>query len=208
MSVAQVTWQFTSKVCAARAAALLAWTSFDQIAEQFASSSCTVAPLYWESATAPHLGGCHRASFELGVPSHLYDAFFNAPAGYRGQFALSEARGELANRNLIDRLFLKLVSAAGEHPANTDGRVTTSLRGAQAKVWIVESEVDAQLTDPDPSIIYPVWEFNTPNGQGLRAPKGTKLEVKGAWVDAASAEVVNPSKRRRGNFIYTTGDSK
>jgi hypothetical protein len=206
MSTAGAAWQFTSKVRPIRATALLAWSSFDQIIEQIVS--CPVAPLYWEPATAPHLKSCHRAAFEIDVPPNLYDAFFNSPVGYRGQFANSEARGELANRNLIDRLLSSLTFAAGEHPANSDGRVLTSLRGAQAKVWIVESEVDEQLSDPEPSIIYPTWEFNAPDGQGLRAPLGSKLEVKGAWVDAAGLEVVNPSKRRRSNFIYMTGDSK
>lgn len=39
-----------------------------------------------------------------------------------------------------------------------------------------------------PSVAFvPQWEFHSPNGQGLRAPVGTVLEVKGAWMDATGA---------------------
>jgi hypothetical protein len=199
-------WQFTPQVAQKRAADLLAWSSFEQIAEAIVGSP--ISPLYWEDATAPHLTDCSRAAYELTISPDLYDAFFNSPQGYRGQFARSEAEGERVNRELLDRLLPLLLVAAGDHPAVTDGRVDQSLRGRQAKIWIVESEVDAQLSDPQPSIIFPPWEFNAPNGQGLRAPRGTKLEVKGAWVDSANNEVFNRAKRRRSNFIYTTGDSK
>lgn len=199
-------WQFTSEVDPKRSKDLHAWSSFEQIADEILVSQ--IGRIYWEDATAPHLKGCSRASFELAVEPDVYDAFFNSPQGYRGQFARSEAAGELANRTLIDRLFPRLLVAADNHPANSDGRVTKSLRGAQAKIWIVESEVDAQLLDPQPAIVFPIWEFNAPNGQGLRAPRGTKLEVKGAWIDSAGNEALNPGKRRRSNFIYETGDSK
>jgi hypothetical protein len=199
-------WLFTSEVDSKRSADLLAWSSFDQIADEILASP--VDQLYWEDATAPHLKGCNRASFGLTVAPDVYDAFFNSPQGYRGQFARSEADGELANRRLIDTLFPRLLVAAGNHPANADGRVAKSLRGPQAKIWIVESEVDAQLLEPQPSIIFPTWEFNAPNSQGLRAPRGTRLEVKGAWVDPAGNVAFNPAKRRRSNFIYATGDSK
>ena len=199
-------WRFTSEVDPKRSADLFAWSSFDQIADEILANP--VGQLYWEDATAPHLKGCSRATFELTVEPDAYDAFFNSPQGYRGQFARSEAAGELANRTLIDRLFPRLLAAAGNHPANADGRVTKSLRGAQAKIWIVESEVDAQLLDPQPAIVFPTWEFNAPNGQGLRAPRGTRLEVKGAWLDPAGNEAPNLAKRRRSNFIYATGDSK
>ena len=88
------------------------------------------------------------------------------------------------------------------------GRVKASLLGEQAKVWIVESEVDEELGAPRPSIVYPPWDFNAPDSQGLRAPRGTRIEVKGAWLAADGSEVVNQIKRRRSNFIYLTGDSK
>lgn len=185
---------------------MLAWNSFDEIIEQF--ESCSVAPLYWEPATAPHLKGRSRASFELTVHPDLYDGFFNAPRGYRGQYARSEAVGEAANRKLIATLLPRLIAAAGNHPAATDGRVTRSLLGAQAKTWIVESEVEEQLGAPRPSIVYPTWEFHAPNGQGLRAPKGSRLEVKGTWLDPDGNELLNPVKSRRSSFIYETGDSR
>ncbi|MBX3607776.1 MAG: hypothetical protein KF788_21055 [Piscinibacter sp.] len=206
MTHAAPLWRFTSEVCAARQSQLLAWKSFDEIIERF--NSCLVAPLYWERAIAPHLTSCFRASFELTVDPDLYDGFFNSPAGYRGQYAQSEAAGEAANRRLVAALLPRLVAAADNHEAVTDGRLTRSLLGAQAKVWIVESEVEEQLGAPSPAIVYPAWEFHAPDGQGLRAPRGSQLEVKGAWLAPDGTEVVNPAKRRRSNFIYETGDSK
>ena len=199
-------WHFTSKVDSQRAAALYAWPSFDQIADAVLDSS--IDPLYWEDATALHLKGCNRACFEVRVAPDAYDAFFNSPHGYRGQYARSESAGELVNRRLLDALLPRLLLAADDHPALADARVAKSLGGAQAKIWIVESAVDTQLLDPEPSIVFPAWEFNAPNGQGLRAPRGSRLEVKGAWVDVSGCVVLNPTKTRRSSFIYQTGDSK
>ena len=69
-----------------------------------------------------------------------------------------------------------------------------SLDGEQAKVWIVESAVEEQLTG-SPPISFAEWEFNEPDGQGLRAPVGTQLEIKGAWIDQSRNVVFNELKR-------------
>lgn len=201
----KVHWTFSALVGEGRASRLLAWESFQEIIDEF--SACTIAPLYWEPATSPHLEGCHRASFELAVSRELFDGFFNAPVGYRGQYAASESIGKAANRRLIDALLPRLL-----HAANTStiepGLIEASLRGKQAKTWIVESSVEDQLTHPEKSISFPEWEFNEPDGQGLRAPQGTALEMKGAWLDRDGREVVNPAKCLRSTNIYKTGDSK
>ena len=201
----RVHWTFSALVGEVRASQLLAWQSFEEIIDEF--SACTVAPLYWEPATAPHLEDCHRASFELAVSLELFDGFFNAPAGYRGQYAASESVGEAANRRLIEALLPRLLRA--ENPSAIEPRlIEASLRGKQAKTWIVESAVEDQLTHPEKFISFPEWEFNEPDGQGLRAPQGTALEVKGAWLDRDGREVVNQAKCRRSTNIYKTGDSK
>jgi len=198
-------WQFTSALASVRVARLLSWKSFDEIVESLAT--CDIAPLFWEPATKMELNGCYRASFVLTVSPDVYDAFFNAPVGYRGQFARSETQGEAANRRIIETLLSRLLDVAAEHSAATHQFVMTSLQGKQAKIWIDETEVDDQLTDPTPSIDYPDWEFNDRDGQGLRAPRGTKLEVKGGWVGSTGEEVINPSKNNRNGSINRTGYS-
>jgi hypothetical protein len=198
-------WQFTSALAPERAARLISWRSFDEIVESLAT--CHIAPLYWEPATKQELKGCHRASFVLTVLPDVYDAFFNAPVGYRGQFSESETQGEAANRKIIETLLSRLLEVAAEHSTATRQSVVTSLQGKQAKVWIDETEVDNALTDPTPLIDYRDWEFNDPDGQGLRAPRGTKLEVKGGWVRPTGEAVINPGQNNRSRNINRTGYS-
>jgi len=203
---APVSWQFTSAIAPDRASRLLTWQSFEAIVECI--SKCAIAPLYWEAAIAPRLKDCKRASFELTVDADIYDAFFNSPAGYCGQFARSEGNGELANRLLFDRLVPRLIEVAAGHPSAPAAHVMTSLGGEQAKVWIDETEVEPQLSDPASHIVFAPWAFNEPDGPGLRAPRGTKLGVKGGWVTPAGAEVINNVKKKRSGHINRTGDSK
>ena len=204
--VAEVRWQFTNAVAPERANRLLSWRSFNDIVEELLA--CEIAPLYWEPATALHLRNCNRASFELTVVPEVYDAFFNAPVGYRGQFARSEGHGERANRNLLSALLSRLIEVAAAHPTAPHEYVRTSLQGRQAKVWIDETNVENQLSDPAPHIVFPPWEFNEPGGPGLRAPVGTKLGVKGGWVSETGEEVINTLKERRSGHINRSGDSK
>ena len=197
-------WTFRSSVPPDRAAKLLSWQSFDEIVEQF--STCQIAAMWWEPAMAPRLKEVesHRASFVLTVLPELYDAFFNAPVGYRGQFSRSERHGECANRQLLEALFPRFLEVASHGPTPIH-LVTASLKGSQAKIWIDESEVEDQET---PSIDFLLWESHEPNGIGLRAPRGTRLEVKGGWVSSAGEEVINTSKLHRSGNITRTGDSR
>jgi hypothetical protein len=205
-TLGRVTWSFTAVVEPARVSKLEHWRSFDDIAAAVVAAS--VAPLHWEPANATELAGCHRASYDLTVDPDIYDAFFNAHAGYRAQYALNEATGTAANRLLLDLLYQVSFRMGPKHESASADLIEMSLRGAQAKVWIVESEVESQLGDPHRSINWATWEFNEPDGQGLRAPRGTRLEVKGGWVDHQGREVIYRPKLRRANNIYRTGDSK
>jgi hypothetical protein len=163
--------------------------------------------MWWEPAITPRLKGlgCHRASFVLTVVPDIYDAFFNAPVGYRGQFARSEKHGEAANRQVLKALFLRFLEIASHNPTATPESVKTSLKGSQAKIWIDEDEVEEQVA---PSIDYPLWECHEPGGIGLRAPRGTRLEVKGGWVGSTGEEVINTHKRHRSGNITRIGDSR
>ena len=205
-TLGRVAWSYTTVVEPERVSKLEHWRSFADIAAAVVDAS--VAPLYWEPAKAPELAGCHRASYDLTVPPDIYDAFFNANAGYRAQYALNESTGTAANRYLLDLLHPRLVSQEPKHESASANLIAASLRGAQAKVWIVESEVEDQLGNPLRSINWATWEFNEPNGPGLRAPRSNRLEVKGGWVDHQGQEVIWRPKLRRANNIYRTGDSK
>jgi hypothetical protein len=205
-SAAAVRWHFSDAVAPDRAARLLSWQSFDEIIEGV--STCAIAPLYWEDATAPWLEGCKRASFELKVRPDVYDGFFNSPVGYRGQFARSERHGEATNRRLLAALLPRLIEVSAAHPTASRECVVASLQGGQAKVWIDETEVLDQLADATPHIVFPPWEFNEPDGPGLRAPRGTKLGAKGGWVSLTGTEVINTAKDGRSGHINRTGDSK
>jgi hypothetical protein len=140
------------------------------------------------------------------VSPDAYDAFFNSPLGYRAQYARSITEGEKANRQLLSALEPGLVDAAARLKVATHSSVLASLRASRAKLWILESEVEQQLSDA-PSIIFPAWEFESLAGQGLRAPVGTLLEVKGAWMDPLGKEVLDPTKAHRSEQVHKTGFS-
>jgi hypothetical protein len=141
----------------------------------------------------------------LRVPNHLYDAFFNSPVGYRGQFAVSPNQGEKSNAFLIDILMNKLAAAAPKAPQA--GWIEASLRGVQAKVWIDEAEVQDHLFDEAPEIDFSRWLHDCGSSVGVRAPLGTRLVVYGGWIDNTGLERINPKKVRRSQEIYECGFS-
>lgn len=198
-------WQFTETVSSARAAELRSWGSFDEILKLLLSSF--IERFWWEPFLGAQLKECNRASFTMKVSSRAYDAFFNSPVGYRGQYAVSPSVGEAANRRLLNALEPILLRAAERQTQVEPERILASLRAVDAKVWIVETEVEDQLSDSSPAIAYPPWEFDSIDGQGLRAPIGTLLEVKGGWLDSSATERRNPLKPSRRLTIFKTGFS-
>lgn len=198
-------WQFTDTVLSARATRLRSWLSFDDIVSQLLTSS--IEGFWWEPFLSAELKGCHRASFTMKVSSTTYDAFFNSPVGYRAQYASSPTNGEAANRKLIDALGPLLLRASEGQTQVEPSRLMASLRAFEAKIWIVETEVEDQLSDSRPAIAYPPWEFDCPDGQGLRAPVGTMLEVKGGWLDSDGNECRNSRKVHRSLQIFKAGFS-
>jgi hypothetical protein len=196
-------WRFTPAVTADRADRLRSWVSFDEIAGALLQAS--VGRFWWEPFNAARLKGCNRASFLLHVAPSVYDAFFNSAKGYRAQYAISPSAGAAANRSLLNALEPMLVTAASGQSRASLELVRASLRGVDAKVWILEADVEEQLSDPIAALAYAPWEFDSPNGQGLRAPVGTVIEVKGAWLDPAGVERRDPTKENRGTQINKNG---
>lgn len=181
------------------------WKHFDEIIHSLLSAS--VESFWWELFREDRLKGCHRASYTLSVAPYIYDAFFSAPIGYRAQYALSASNGCAANRKLLDALKSKLLNARSKGTDIDKTLVSTSLEGVQAKIWVDETEVDVELSDPVAAIMYEPWERASLDGQGLRAPVGRTLEVKGAWVDGRGYERSDPRKARRNSQISEVGFS-
>ena len=198
-------WQFSSALPIERVTSLRAWRDFEHIVGSLLESP--VEGFWWEPFRSPRLHGCNRASFTLKVEPTAYDAFFNSPKGYRAQYAISPSAGETANRRLLDALEPLLMRTAAAQNSVPSSLVLKSLRCVDAKVWIDELEVEDQLSDPKPAIAYDAWEFDSLDGQGLRAPVGTRLEVKGGWLDAHGDERRDSLKASRSVQISRTGYS-
>ncbi len=66
--------------------------------------------------------------------------------------------------------------------------MSASLLASEAKLWICESEVESQLGEEQPAILYTLWAESSETGVGLLAPVGTSLEVKGGWLDRQGQE--------------------
>jgi hypothetical protein len=195
-------WAFTDQVPIQRARRLLALQTFDHIVDLLRSS--VVTGFVAEAFRGARLKGCDRAVFQLTVERDVYDLFFNAPVGYRGQYADSERAGDAANRAVIDVLRSSLLSFAARS-VHQWRWVAESLGGTQAKVWIDEDEAAMQLGRGAPDIRFDTWEEHSDSGVGLLAPVGTKLEIKGAWVDQGGKERVDPQKLGRASEIHLTG---
>jgi hypothetical protein len=157
----------------------------------------------WAPFREQHLRGCSRAEVLLKVPSWLYDAFFNSPAGYRAQYALSVDLGQRKNRELIDTLRAKLIASV-DSTADVEG-FRISLDSSAAKVWIYEPAVEKHYWDATPEIDYSPWQQRSEDGAGLRAPLGTELVVYGGWLDGTGRERLDPHKLRRSEEIYEVG---
>ena len=199
-------WTFHNTVPQARREELLKWPSFTNIVGRLMFEA-QVQGFRWEHGDSSHLRNCRRSDFLLRVPQNLYDAFFNSPVGYRGQYAISPDIGILKNRELIDALSTKLIAFID----GTDdvGAVRASLGGSEAKVWIDEDEREVQEHgyDDTPEIDFAVWAANSDTGIGLRAPLGERLVVLGGWLDRYGNERLNPAKSRRSEDIHETGFS-
>jgi hypothetical protein len=205
MSGTVLEWRYADSVDSGRVQRLISLSAFSEVVELV--SDAQVVEFTWETFEGKALSGCNRASFLLKVLPETYDAFFNSPAGYRGQYALSPTDGEVANRQLLTHLEPKLLSFATERNDVPSSAILASLRAAEAKLWIDESEVGYQLGEVNPAILYAPWVESSESGVGLLAPVGTCLEVKGGWLDSQGYEQCNPAKAQRSNEIHHVGYS-
>ncbi len=198
-------WSFGAHVCPQRAERLLSLPSFENVIGQFRPTM--PVRLVWEKPRNAFLEGCERASFLLEVSEDTYDAFFNSPVGYRAQYARSISAGLQANRKFLDAMWVFMYSSAWTKGGVDLERIEASLTGYDAKVWILESEVSAQMGRYVSDILYEPWMQRSTDGAGLLAPVGKKIEVLGAWIDGNDNERRDPLKAHRATEIHETGDT-
>lgn len=198
-------WSFANSVSTDRAKALLSLVSFETVLELLGSAR--VDAFAWSKYRGEKLQGCCRVEFLLVVEPQAYDAFFNAPVGLRAQYAISEEHGETATRRILSILDAKLMAYPRLDARPTEAQVRWSLAAPQAKIWIDEREVEAQLGESNHQLLFQRWAENSENGVGLLAPCGTRLIVCGGWLDSKCVVRNSPDKADRSTDIHTTGYS-
>jgi hypothetical protein len=198
-------WSFAPEVDPARVSKLLALADFDQVLALL--ESVDVVAFRWKDFENERLRGCYRAEYALRFDQDTYDAIFNAPVGLCAQYARSPTHGDAANRRVITMLASRLLTFSDALHVARRSQIEWSLSGSQAKVWIDEAEAESQLGAVQAQILYKPWQTNSETGVGLLAPRATRLEVKGGWVDSDGTVVLDPVKYTRNEDIHREGYS-
>ena len=173
--------------------------------------------------------GCTRPEFSLVVCPDTFDLFFNSPQGYRGQYHRSANAGQQANEKLISRMAGRLIAYTnGKTTKHSMGAhaIRRSLAAGSAKIWIDEQGVRAQrgddITELKADLAVEPWlrtamayvaapaKYTNPLGEinavdGVKAPKGSLLEVKGAFIDQDGQEHLAENKENRSLQIHLYG---
>ncbi|HWR58982.1 MAG TPA: hypothetical protein VN328_08860 [Thermodesulfovibrionales bacterium] len=173
-----------------------------------------------------HLKKCLRPEFQLDVHMDTFDIFFNGAGGYRMQYLSDPDEGQKQNSHLLLHLSDKLLAYAnGKHTkySMSKERIAQSLRCCSAKIWIGEGivqfnhELIVHLTVSEwhrhalaAIEAYFSNRYPSPLAQekaiwGIRAPQGTRLEIKGAFLDEDGYEVVPFDKIERRFEIHYYG---
>jgi hypothetical protein len=208
----EATWSFVPNFDASRRESLETFDTFDKVVEALRANLRIGGAWICEGR---ELGpnGCYRPSVELDVDSHIFDAFFNSPGGYRAQYLSSPELGQAANGKLMHLLEPQLSAAVneqcGQYQLSPDWTRNSFLANS-AKIWPDEDELDFIEATIDLAI--PKWHqrcdwVNAPLHAGLWAPLGTRLMVFGAFIDPWGNEVVARSKIRRQFDIHECGFS-
>jgi hypothetical protein len=156
---------------------------------------------------------CKRPVFNLSVSAETFDVFFNGPYGYRAQYLASPEIGLACNHVLIQMLQPGLLEASkvSDVPHEMTAEVVAkSLAAGSAKVWVYEDDFPFQNLTQDLAI--PTWIAAAALGcqkarWGLCAPLGSRLQIKGAFLDKEGNEVVPADKIRRNSDINSYGFS-
>jgi hypothetical protein len=169
--------------------------------------------------------GSWRPIIQFDVGGQTFDRFFNSPYGYRGRYLIAPAVGVEANSRALTALTGPLLQLATLAPPIAE-EVRRSLLSQYAKVWIDEDQDIPRGPDLIIEIQVPTWvaaataarkrlddhdctitDKEVDRIYGVRAPIGTRLEVKGAWIGSDGSLTVVSSKISRALDINAYGIS-
>ena len=203
-------WMFEAAFPDLRRQQLEAVSNFDDVVELVAS---TIKDISVEHDPGRDYGmkGCVRPILTFVAPG-AFDAFFNAAAGYRGQFWQDPDFGQAANGRIIRRLMGPLLGAI-EAANLAELRVInpkTSLRAVSAKIWVHED--DFPLDSPSRDLAVEPWATRAKQGikqaqRGLCAPRDARFQVFGAFLDTSGHERVHKDKICRRFELHEDGFS-
>ncbi len=203
-------WQFTNGFDEVRRTQIVRFDSFAKVTA-YVQANCTVLGACVCEGIDLGPKGCLRPSVQLSVGREAYDAFFNSPGGYRAQYLDGPDVGQSANNALITLLEPTLTDAViadcGEQRLSR-GWIEHSFLANSAKIWIDEDEIDYIDATHDLDIsrwASPCDAIQAPAGNGLWAPRGTRLMVFGAFMDPWGNEVVAHRKIKRRFEIHMCG---
>lgn len=157
-----------------------------------------------------------RAVFCGTVAPDLFDWFFNASTGYRGEFYRSPQVGTRANRTLLDQLTQFLLNWARSRQPNCDESwILASLSCPSAKAWLAEYPglCPSCVGEWDQSAVAELhiqndrWE-HSPHVHakwGQQAPLLTKVRIFGGFIDKQHREWLASHKTERATHIYEYG---
>jgi len=213
-------WAYSNRVDPERQKLLLAAPDFECIATSIADEM-KIIDFKICAGYRPEVKGCHRAEFKLRVEKTTFDLFFNSRFGYRGQYHQNPSDGESANAALISQICSKLIAHVEGHVDLT--RIERSLMCISAKIWINEGGIRKERADIAliEELLVEPWlsaarKFKSdPQSycdeikalDGIRAPTGSILEVKGGFIDASNHEHIAEDKENRSQHIHLYGFS-
>jgi hypothetical protein len=210
-------WTFSALVPTDRSQRLLALADFNEVIHRVVAGS--VKFVVAESRSNQPCLGCRRAFFRVHLPKCAYDAFFNAPVGYRAQYAIGTENGERRNRELLEALEPACLEAMSRQHEPDESLLVASLHAADAKLWIQESDIQGLN---GVHIEYPPWleklkaesvgtmaeqAARAAASAGVLAPIGTVVEIKGGWISPGGEECRDHAKANRSGEIHDYGYS-
>ena len=210
-------WKLSYQIPAVRRDYLLDQIRFEAIVESIASG--TIFAKKPCKGKSDEVRDCLRPAWTISVSEKTCDQFFNSVSGYRANYLRSIEAGDAANRVLIGALKDRLLSAYQASGFDADF-AALSLECNSAKAWISESFISFDHNWID-EILVPPWidAANTylrnkgkyPDLEkaiwGIRATLGTKIDIKGAFLNRSRIEKIPSDKIDRSAQIHNYGFS-
>src|SRR5204862_2269084 len=136
----------------------------------------------------------------------IYDWLFNGPTGYRAHYYSAESAGEAFNAAIVSKLVSEVVKSAAWTAFNASVRDAglPSLSGQWAKIGFNDC---AFRNAPERELLPEAWNaYCKPDAMGLRAPRYSKIEIVGAWLNPTTMKFWNsPDKADRSQQIHRRG---